>query len=352
MPQPLVFRFAPGAHGQPEVVYMADLRCECDSCGHPHIQRFYHSTPFHPLTLSELQQLGAEAHEAAEYECEHCGEDVGPGGVRDAALTYGFPDDAGVIRIFVDDPNDEAAMGYELVHRRRLDPQELPGWQPDPERGEVLERVDEFDVEDIFERVFSPKLLWCDIFSDWLEDPDGGAFVRISQSCWIVIDESEEMASELVEEIEDPEFDREFVDGQLVVVPLLDATPESLATHEHPETMPGRWRTWLPEAAQHAIDDGAAWAEAHVVERAAVETMAEAFRQAKLDFQLEETEADTYFFEITTPGEVVYGRGVSLSSVVRRAVYTGITPGESARLTAEEIAGMLLGGWDTPDDQS
>ncbi len=351
MPEPLVFRFAPGAHGQPEVMYMADLRCECPLCGHPQMQRFYHSTPFHPLTLGRLQEIGALAHNKADYECENCGGDVGPDGVRDAVVTYGFPDDAGVLRIFVSDPNDDAEVRYELVERRRLDPQELPGWEPDDERGEVLERLDEFDIEDVFERVFSPKLLWRDIFTDWLDDPEGGAFSRVSKSCWIVVDESEAMASEIVEEIEDLEFDREFVDGQLVVIPLLDALPADLATHDTPEYMAGRWRTWLPDAAQETLDEGDAWAEAHVVARDAVEMIEETFREARLDYQLERTEADTYFFEITTPGEAVYGRGVSVSSVLRRAVFTGITPGEAARLTAEEIAGMLLGVWEEPDNQ-
>ncbi|MGM0559192.1 MAG: hypothetical protein ACQEVA_22595, partial [Myxococcota bacterium] len=172
----------------------------------------------------------------------------------------------------------------------------------------------------------------------------------VSKSCWIVIDESEAMASELVEEIEDAEFDQEFVDGQLIVIPLLESTPGDLATHEHPDYMPGRWRTWLPEAAQQALDDGAAWAEAHVVARHAIEMVEHTFREARLDYRVEQTEADTYFFEITTPGEAVYGRGVSVSSMIRRAVFTGITPGEAARLTAEEIAGMLLGVWERPHD--
>ena len=29
MAEPFVFRFAPGEHGEPEVMYVADVRCEC-----------------------------------------------------------------------------------------------------------------------------------------------------------------------------------------------------------------------------------------------------------------------------------------------------------------------------------
>jgi hypothetical protein len=76
-----------------------------------------------------------------------------------------------------------------------------------------------------------------------------------------------------------------------------------------------------------------------------IEVMEHAFEVARLSYELDQTEVDMFFSEITTPGEEVYGRGVSVSSVLRRAVYTGITPGEAGRLTAEEIAGMLLRVW-------
>ena len=346
MSEPLAHRFTPGDHGQPEVNYVVDLRCVCRSCGHPQDERLHPSVPFHSLTLTSLQSLAAEAHLHVAHACAECGDKAIPEGVSRAVTTYAFPDDAGTIRIFVEEPEDGAAMQFELDEHRRFDPDQPQIWQPDSERGEVLDRVDEMDVEDIFERVFSPKLLWSEMFTDWLEDPVGGAFSRISQTYWLVIDESEQMAGELVEEIEDVEFDAEFVDGQLVVVPLLESTPDGLVTQEHPEHLPGRWRTWLPEAAERALDAGDVWAEAYVVARRVSEKLAETLQEADLAFRVEQTAADTYFFEMSTPSDVVYGRGVSVSSVIRRAVFTGMTPEEAARLTGEEIAGMLLGSWE------
>lgn len=348
MAEPLVFRFAPGIDGHPGLMYMADLRCVCALCGHPQMQRFYHATPFHELTLEGLDELAGVVHRKAGYECENCGDPVGPEAVEAAALSFGFADDAGLIRIFVDAPNEDGRRQYELVRKRRLDPQELIGWRADPERGQVVEALDDFDVEEVFGRVFSPKLLWVELFSDWLEDPEGGALARVSDACWIVVEESEEMASELVEEIEDEEFDEYFVDARLVVVPLRGSVPRGLATHEYVEHMPGRWQTWLPEGAREALEEGRAWAEAHVLADAVIDMMTETFEQAQLDFEIEDTPTDTFFYEITTPGGAVYGRGVSVGSVVLRAVHTGMTPGDAARLTAEEIVGMLLDVWDVP----
>jgi hypothetical protein len=345
MSQRPTFRFAPGAHGQPEVRYVVDLMCECGVCGQDASRHHSETTLFHPLTLDGLRELAEDACELAGFGCEECSERVGPANVVRAVVTYGFPDDAGQIRIFVDGPFGERRFRYELIEQDGRESNALPRWKPDDERGEVLDAIDEYDIEDIYGRVFSPKVLWGEIFSDWLKDPDGGAFARMSPACWLVIDESEQMASELVEDIEDVEFDDQFIDGNLWVVPLLDSTPTGLATHDHPEHLPGRWRTWLPEPAQRALDDGTAWAEVYVVAREVVEAMARTLDASDLTYRVESTEADAYFFEITAPGDVVYGRGVSVSSVVRRAVFTGITPGESARLTAEEIAGMLLGVW-------
>jgi hypothetical protein len=296
--------------------------------------------------LDRLGGLGADAHQLAQFDCGECGETVGPDEVVHASVTYAFPDDAGRLRVLVDDPAGEARVRYELIEYAANDVSEEARERAGADRGEVLESIDGYDIEDIFGRVFSPKVLWGEIFSDWLQDPDGGAFARICSTCWLVIDESERMASELVEDIEDVEFDGEFIDGNLWVVPLLESTPAALATHDQPEHLPGRWRTWLPEPAQQALDDGRAWAEVYVVACEVVETMAETFDAWQIGYRMEPTEADAYFFEITAPGDVVYGRGVSVSSVVRRAVFTGITPGEAARLTAEEIAGMLLGVWD------
>src|SRR5690554_1205078 len=354
MAEPFVFRFAPGAHGAPEVMYVADVRCECGLCRHTQMQRFYHSTPLHPLTLAHLGKLVAEVPQKADYECENCGEHVGPAQVCDAVLTYGFPDDTGVIRAYVSIPHrrHEAQLAeraaeapkveYELISRRRLDPQELPGGEPSV----VKKRLDEGVVERILGRAFSPKLLWVELFEDWQEDPDGGAYACAAPGYWFFIDQTEDLAGELAESIDDPDFCAASNAGDLMVIPLLDSLPATLATHRYPEDMPGHWREWMSASVRQALEDGQAWAEAHVSRSGVVEIMRRTFELARLTYQIDETAVDVFFSEITTPGEEVYGRGVAVSSVLRRAVYTGITPQESGRLTAEEIVGMLLRVWE------
>lgn len=346
MAEPFVFRFSPGENGEPEVMYVADVRCECGLCGHVQMQRFYHSTPFHPLTVDGLRAIALHAHHKAGYECENCGEEVGPEHVTEASVTYGCPDDAGLIRIFVHDPTgDEPGVEYELVPRRRLDPQELPGWQPSDERGVVIDRLTEAAVDRELGRAFNPKLLWLELFDDWQADPEGGAYAQAADGYWLVIDETEELAGDLADGIEDEAFCEAYDDGDLMVISLADAVPTHLATHSRPADMPGRYQTWLPAEVCAIIDEGNAWAEAYVSRRGVVAAMERTFELARLSYKLERTDADVFFSEITTPGEEMYGRGVAVSSVLRRAVYTGITPGEAGRLTAEEIAGMLLRVW-------
>jgi hypothetical protein len=346
MAEPFVFRFAPGEHGEPEVMYVADVRCACGLCGHVQMQRFYHSTPFHPLTVEGLTELALCVHEKADYECENCGEAVGPEHVTDAGLTYGFPDAAGTIRAFVYDPGTEdVGVEYELTPNRRLDPQALPGWTPDSDRGAVYPRLNESIVEREFGRVFNPKLLWIELFEDWKDDPEGGAFACAAPDYWLLIDETEQMASDLADEIEDPAFREANDAGELMVIPLVDSAPRTLATHSYAEEIPGRFQTWLPESVQELLEGGKVWAEVYVSRRGLIEVMEHAFEVARLSYEVDQTDVDVFFSEITTPGDEIYGRGVTVSSVLRRAVYTGITPGEAGRLTAEEITGMLLRVW-------
>lgn len=326
-------------------MYIADVRCECGLCGHVQMQRFYHSTPFHPLSVERLGQLLAEVPHKAGYECENCGEEVGPEHVAQAALTYGFPDDAGIIRGYLDRSGTQPFVEFELQANRRLDPQELPGWTPKAERGIACDRLTESSIERAFDRVFNPKLLWLELFEDWAADPEGGAFACAAPGYWLVIEETEQAASELAEEIDDEDFRDAYDDGDLMVIALADSTPAQLATHSHPEQIPGRWQTWLPEQTRELLEDGDAWAEAYVSRSGVVEAIERTFEVAQLTYEIDRTDVDLFFSKITTPGEEIYGRGVAVSSVLRRAVCTGITPGEAGRLTAEEIAGMLLRVW-------
>lgn len=344
MAEPFVFYFQPDASGRPEILYILDLDCRCHLCGHEQFQRFYHSTPFHELTLDDLDVLAEDGHLKADYECENCGESVGPQEVRRSALTFGFADETGLIHIYVDHLEDQKS--YELVPRRRLDPQAVPRWWPDPANAPrntlITSELDDEILEDHLGRPFNVKLAWTDLLEDFLDDPEGGAFSNFGPHLWAAIDHSEEAAGELAQEIDDDDFWDAFDAARLAIISLHDSIPDGLATHKHPQSLDGRWQTWLPDTVLNAIDQHDLWADAYLSRNAAIKAVTRAFKVARLNFTLQHTEADTFFIEITTPTGTVFGQGLTLSSILRRAVYTGITPGEAGRLTAEEILWLLL----------
>jgi hypothetical protein len=343
MAEPFVFHFRRGPKGHPEVMYMADVECRCGLCGHVQLQRFYHAVDFHSLTLERFEDLADTVYDKAQYDCENCGTGVGPEQVHRTALTYGFADDAGLVRIFDDLDADERR--YQLVPGRRLDPQEIPMFAPSPGQGVEVDALNDNVLDRYLGRPFNIKQAWIELIADWLEDPEGGAYARIGEGLWVVIDESEELANQLTDEIEDALFFEHQDDADLMVIALGDSVPMEIATHRHPEQMHGRWQTWLPRHMAQAVVEGNLWADAFLSRRVVVEVVDRAFKTARLTFELDKTRADIFFSQITTPTGAVYGQGLAISSVLRRAVYTGLTPGEAARLTAEEIIGVLLKVW-------
>ncbi len=343
MAEPFVFHFRPGKNAAPEVMYMADVYCQCGLCGNEQYQRYYHATPFHAFTPAAFDRLLGEIHHKADYECENCGTPVTAEHVLHGALTYGFVDDSGVVCGYIDRKTNQRS--YQLIAKRRLDPQEMPRWQPSPEFGVTLDQLDDTTIEHVLDRPFNAKLAWIDLFEDWLNDPTEGAYARIAPGFWIAIDESEDAANEMSADIEDAQPFDGFEYGDMMIIALNDSIPDGLATHQNPQTMSGRWQTWLPPHILDAINHNKVWADAYMSRTSVIEILKRTFDSANLTYELDTTEADVFFSNITTPGEGVYGRGVSVASVLRRAVYTGLTPGEAARLTAEEIVGVLLRVW-------
>lgn len=328
MAEPFVFHFSPG----PDVLYIADVSCVCGLCRHPQLQRFYHATPFHPMLPSTLLALAGELHLKASYECENCGTEVGPEHVERAVLRYGFPDDAGLLTIHVHDVQTPAPRHfYELRPRRRLDPQVQPTFEPDPE---ALSELDPGDLERAFSRVFNPKTLWRSLFSQWRAAPDGGAWAQAAPGYWLCLESSQEGLDALLEEVAE--------EDTLVSFPLLEAPK----LPGHARALAGRAATWLDAQDLQALEEGRAFAEALVDPELVIEALARAFETARLSWEEEEEEDGGVFFTaLETPREEQIEHDVSVDAVLQRAVHTGVTPGEAARLTAEEIVGRLLRVW-------
>ncbi|MEZ4462861.1 MAG: hypothetical protein R3E66_24665, partial [bacterium] len=116
-------------------------------------------------------------------------------------------------------------------------------------------------------------------------------------------------------------------------------------THVDFSRMTGRWSQWLPERLHGALERrtvGALVDGAH-----ASDVFARVLDVARLECDTVDDGDWLVWTNIRTPGGIEFPRSVSLQSILRRAVFTGITPGESARLTGEELAGLLLRVWKT-----
>ncbi|MEM1347313.1 MAG: hypothetical protein AAGI01_02070 [Myxococcota bacterium] len=340
MAEPFVFHFSPGPSGRPRVLYIVDLDCACGLCGHPQLQRFYHAAPFHPFTLGRFLDLIATAPFKADGECEQCGSAVHADHVLRWAVRYGFTDDAGEVVGYASlDSGSEPV--FQVWPRRRLDPQVQPRHTPD-EGAAILDTFDDEICVREFGRTFHVKTLWRELFEDYFEDPSGGAWVQAAPRYWLCVDRTEEGLDAILDDLLDAQDDAH----ELVVVSMHDAVPNDLPTHDDPLRMPGHLGLWWPDRAVHALASGELHAAVVVDESEAVDVLTRTFETARLTWQrTEDEEGSPVFTHITTPREGRYRAPLSAESLARRAAYTGITPGEAGRLTAEEIVGLLLGVW-------
>lgn len=328
MAEPFVFHFRRADDGAPHQMYMADVRAACTVCGHPQMQRFYHATDLHLVTEARLEELARAVPKKTAYDCPNCGSPVGPDGCVDAALTWAFPDDAGVLRAFVAGDS----ISWQIAPRRRLDPQELPGWGPD-DRADwpVAPTLEAEWVEGHVGRPVNPKALLRDELQGWVDDPEGGAIIPVNSHFVVVAAGPDASLDALCEEA------RSEMEGEVVTIPFADASPTDLCTYREASNIPCGLGSWLPRDVVSRLDELAALiATDHVVD-----VVRRAFDVANLDYVVEAG----VIRDITTPRELAYPRHCSVWGITQRAVYTGLTPGDAARLTAEEIVGTLLRVW-------
>lgn len=329
MAHPFVFHFTPGDEQGVEIMYITDLDCACGVCGHPQIQRFYHSHPFHPLTLTGFERLASSCHEKAGYECENCGADVGSADVARGVVRYAFADDAGELSCFVEGFGgvDGVTTRYQLRSDWRLDPQVQPTFVPDETR-EVYDALDDALLEAVLGRPFNLKRAIIEFVLDALDDASPGAWAELAPGMMIVSEASDDELDALVEEVEASSAE---IPDDLVWFPLLGPS-------RAPSWLPGEISEELGSASDLVIEVGASQA-------LAVEVLEDAFEVARLEWSRAERGEELFFVELTTPRGSVYDGEVSITSVLERSVREGISPGESARLTAEEIVGTLLRVW-------
>jgi hypothetical protein len=336
MAEPFVFHFRRGAGGAPESMYMVDLWCACTLCGYPQIQRFYPSTSLHALSWAKLCALVEQAPALASYECEQCGTLCDRGAVERWQLVWGAADDAGEVVAWADASGQRR---WQLRPGRRLDPQHQPRPELDPALGVILERCEEEDVAEALGRPFMVKAVARDVMAEALET--GCAWARVGEGGWLFGARDEASARELAQEAlqDDPALALALETGWSGVLGGAGA----LVTHRDPARMPGRWALWASARAQRAMAAGELCVMGVYAPQVAARIMSRAFEVGRITASGELTRGEQVWLE--TPHKERYPAPLEVEQVCWRALHTGLTLGEAARLTAEEIVGTLLGVW-------
>lgn len=352
MAEPFVFCFRPGSGGHPEQMYIHDVMCGCGVCGHPQIQRFYLSTPLHSLHRGALWEIVTSANSVAHYLCENCGEEVGASDVASAVVRFAFADDAGEMVFFVSDFGvvDGPRVSLQCLPGRRLDPQVQPRFEPDISAGDVIQcdrPISSALVTRTFGRGLSIKQAMISSFQGWDGTEDNGDYVfllaPIAQGAFLVVgDDYEELMQDAMLEQEILRHDR-----PLHWMNLATMAPPSLPFFEDvTRGLPGQWRAWMPDVMQECILEG----DCAMLMAVDLTVMRDRFERAlgvaRLDFAAEDLpDGDRRYIRITTPHKESIDLSLSLSNMAARAFWTGLSPGDAARLSVEEIVGMLLKVW-------
>ena len=322
MAEPFVFHFKPNPSGEPETMYISDILGLCSCCKHEQIQRFYHATSLHRISAENLISLTKNVSKKIDLDCENCGTPFAEEHVLATTMMFGFTDDTGCIVGFHKDNKTQ----FKFLERKRLDPQALPGFKFS---GEEVQ-IDTPLFEEKIRRVINPKKLWIELFDAMMEDPDGGAWAEASPNYFFVIHDNEEDHAAALETFSD---DKSF---QIA----LDNLPGPLPLNNE-DNLFASIETWLNPKVIEALENDQLLATAVIPYSKIIKQIKRAFSTANLEFEYE----DLVFRNIRTPTDLDFESELSVLAVAERAVYTGLTPGEAARLSAEEIVGTLLRIW-------
>jgi hypothetical protein len=261
---------------------------------------------------------------------------------------------------------DEAAPRAQRLERSfqlrpgvRLDPQVQPEFAPDPDEGTVVDSLDESAIVEHFGRAFNPKRACRRLAARFERRDDELVAGRLAPGMWALFAPDLQTLEAGLDDLEGYP-----THAPLERVSLDDAAPHGLATHRRPVSMPGRLSSWMPPGVLDDIEQGRCRAEIHLSGERAQRALERIFEVARLRYRVEDTESEAdlasddtsgedtasgaagpTYVDVTTPRGDRYRAQITMRSILRRAAYTGLTPGEAARLTGEEIAGILLGVW-------
>ncbi len=323
---------------------IVDIQAECSVCRYTEIQRFYHGVAFHSLGIPKFKRFVDGAPGLLNFNCTNCGEPSTPASARRGAVTYGFADGTGIIQAHFNCQDGRAvAVDFTLDGGRRLDPQSLPPWsvrEPRP-REDHRPSLTEDEVFATCGRAFHLKGLWRSLLDEHLETGQA-LFEQAAPGCWFGVGADEEEIEALLADIDLPDFKAASERGELVLLALMER-PEGLPGFDDTAPIHGDPASWLQPQAIEALREGRCVAEIHLDPTLALDAMTSALKRARLEFVVNDTGAEIFLAQITTPRGALFEHEVRLSSVAQLAAFTAITPGEAGRQVIEEIVAELLG---------
>jgi hypothetical protein len=327
----LTLRFLRDDDGQPRVLYLNDRLGVCPVCGHEVIERVYAETSYHHLTVARLRQLAEAAPEGFAQTCEQCGESLDAGDVRRWALTYGYPQETGLLQAFARRREQALELVYALSPHRALDAQMLPEWDvPDDQSVAVFERLTEAEVRAVTGRYLSVKAAWRRLLRAWLDRPGWEAVdVELATGYHALLGpDAPTVDASLALLSSDP------VSSPIVSAPLLDPI-HVLVPHGPQDWLPEEWLSRLSAGRPFAV----AWGDTSV----AAELLREGLERLPVKVSCEIDEA--WVAEVGFPvGErQSLRRSVSLRALLLEALVTGAAPADWVGLWIDECLVEVTG---------
>lgn len=337
MAKPFVFHFSRGAGRTPRGMVVVDLQADCALCGYEEIQRFYHGVPFHSLGLPTWRRLIQRCPQRLAYPCSNCGQEVLPSMCRRGALTYGMADGSGLIQSFFPVREGQGhSPTHQLDPQRSLDPQALPQWEPDAQ--DARERHEALDEELLFHhlgRLWSFKAAWRELLQEAHRSREA-QLEEVAPGAWLAAASDRASLTSLLDA--EPELQR----GSLLRCDLLQR-PQGLAWLGAQQALHGAPAAWLPPELLPALRQGSLVAVACLDATPALEVLTQTLTRGRLEFTQEGQGPQAVISQIKTPRDIPWSGRLSLRAILQHAAHTAISPGDAARLAAEEVVAELLG---------
>jgi hypothetical protein len=335
----LTLRFLRDDVGQPRVLFVRDRLGVCPVCGHEVIERWYAETSYHHLTVARLRELAAGTPEGFEQTCEQCGEALGADSVVRWALTYGYPQEPGLLQAFGRRQAGETDLVYALSPHRELDAQMLPEWDvPNDQSVAVFARLTETEVHAVTGRYLNLKAAWRRLLRAWLERPASrAAVIEMAPGYRAVVGLDAEAVAAALGRLREEAVAAGGEPSDVLAAPLLDPL-HALVEHGP--------RDWLPDEWVAVVERGRpqAWVVGDV--RVVGEVLRRALERLPVKATCELDAEWTAEVGFPVGGTEPLRRSVSLPALLLEALVTGSAPADWVGLFIDDCLVEVTGDGD------